>query len=150
MTYLLDTCVVSERMKASPDRNVLEWLSSVDEDSLYLSAVTIGEIRKGIALLGDTKRAVQLSELLNLIESEYSDRILSYNISVAETWGETVADAERHGFQRSVLDSLIAATAKTDNMVLVTRNVSDMEHMGVAILNPWELGAGRIHNPTKE
>ena len=130
-------------MKSSPDQNVLEWLSSVDEDSLYISAVTIGELRKGISLLGDTKRAAQLSRLLDLIESEYSDRILSYNISVAEIWGETVADAERLGFSRPVLDSLIAATAKTDNMVLVTRNVSDMKHMGVAIVNPWENGKER-------
>ena len=139
--YLLDTCVVSERMKAAPDRNVLAWLSSVDEDSLYLSAVTIGEIRKGIALLGDTKRAAQLSGLLDTLETEYSSRILSYGVSVAETWGDTVAKAERQGYQRPVLDSLIAATAKTDNMVLVTRNVSDMEHMGVTILNPWKVGA---------
>ena len=138
MTYLLDTCVVSERMKAVPDRNVIEWLSSVDEASLYISAVTIGEIRKGIALLGDTRRAAQLAKLFDDIELKYSDRILSYNVSVAETWGKTVAEAERRGFQRPVMDSLIAATAKTDNMVLVTRNVSDMEHMGVAILNPWD------------
>ena len=148
MKYLLDTCVVSERMKADPDRNVLEWLSSVDEDSLYLSAVTIGEIRKGIALLGDTKRAAQLSELLNELEYEYSHRILSYNISVAETWGNTVANAERQGFQRPVLDSLIAATAKLDGLVLVTRNVADMEHMGVVILNPWDSDEnGRWHRP---
>ena len=143
MTYLLDTCVVSERMKAAPDRNVLEWLSSVDEDSLFISAVTIGEIRKGIALLGETRRAAQLSELLNVLESEYSDRILSYDVPVAETWGNTVAKAELCGFQRPVMDSLIAATAKRGDMVLVTRNVSDMEHMGVAILNPWENGAER-------
>ena len=64
-------------MKAVPDRNVIEWLSSVDEDSLFISAVTIGEIRKGIALLGETRRATQLSELLNVLESEYSDRIFA-------------------------------------------------------------------------
>ena len=143
MMYLLDTCVVSERMKAAPDKNVLAWLSSVDEDSLYLSAVTIGEIRKGIALLGDTKRAAQLSGLLDTLEAEYSNRILSYGISVAETWGDTVAKAELQGYQRPVLDSLIAATAKTDNMVLVTRNVTDMEHMGITILNPWETEQGK-------
>ena len=83
MTYLLDTCGVSERMKAAPDRNVLEWLSSVDEESLFISAVTIGEIRKGVALLGETKRATQLSELLDVLESEYSDRRLSYDVSAA-------------------------------------------------------------------
>ena len=125
-------------MKAVPDRNVLEWLSSVDEDSLFISSVTIGEIRKGIALLGATRRAVQLSELLDVLESEYSDRILPYDVPVAETWGKTVAQAELCGFQRPVMDSLIAATAKRSDMVLVTRNVSDMEHMGVTILNPWE------------
>ena len=130
-------------MKAAPDRNVLEWLSSVDEDSLFISAVTIGEIRKGIALLGETRRAAQLSELLNVLESEYSDRILSYDVPVAEPWGNTVAKAELCGFQRPVMDSLIAATAKRGDMVLVTRNVSDMEHMGVVILNPWENGAER-------
>lgn len=138
MRYLLDTCVVSERMKAVPDTNVANWFSSVHEDSLYLSAVTIGEIRKGIALLGNTKRASQLSRLFDELELEYSQRILSFNVSVAETWGEIVAQAEQHGIKRAVLDSLIAATAKTDDMVLVTRNVSDMEHMGVEILNPWE------------
>ena len=136
--YLLDTCVVCERMKAVPDKHVLEWFASVDEESLYLSAVTIGEIRKGIALLGETRRAAELSGLLDALETQYSHRILAYNTSVAETWGESVAKAELSGRQRPVLDSLIAATAKTDDMTLVTRNVSDMEYMGVALLNPWE------------
>ena len=71
-------------MKAVPDKRVLEWFASVDEESLYLSAVTIGEIRKGIALLGETRRAAELSGLLDALETQYSHRILAYNTSVAD------------------------------------------------------------------
>jgi predicted nucleic acid-binding protein len=138
MTYLLDTCVISEAMKKRPDPDVMEWMRSVDEELMFISAVSIGEIRKGIAALGKTRRATFLLKWLVALEERYANRILAYNLTVAETWGDAVALAERNGHSRLVLDSLIAATARTDNMTLVTRNVADMEYMGVRILNPWK------------
>ena len=113
MTYLLDTCVISEAMKKCPDPDVMEWMRSVDEELMFISAVSIGEIRKGIASLGKTRRAAFLSKWLAALEERYANRILAYNLTVA-------------------------ATARTDDMTLVTRNVADMEYMGVRIFNPWK------------
>ena len=138
MTYLLDTCVLSEFMKRAPDPGVLKFMSTLNEKDTYLSAVSVGEVRKGIALLGRTKRAAFLRDWLKELQRRFQGRIKAFNVTVAEQWGDLAADALKKGRPRPVLDSLIAATAAVDDMTLVTRNVSDMNHMGVRIVNPFD------------
>ena len=135
--YLLDTCVLSETRKKRPDPKVIDWLSRQDPNLLFLSAISIGEIRNGIASLGQTRKARELSGWLTELEKAFAPRILSVNLTVAECWGETLAAAAKEGFPRPPIDALIAACAKVDNMTLVTRNVEDMSHMGIKIYNPF-------------
>ena len=135
--YLLDTCVLSETRKKRPDRKVMDWLSRQNPNLLFISAVSIGEIRNGIASLGPTKKAHELSAWLADLEKAFAPRILSVNLTVAECWGETMAVAAKEGFPRPPVDALIVACAKIDNLTLVTRNVEDMSHMGVKIFNPF-------------
>ena len=135
--YLLDTCVISETRAKKPDPTVIEWLSRQPPETLYLSVLSIGEIKNGICMLGDTKKARALSEWLNELQATFSPRILSVNATVAECWGEILAANAKSGNTRPAIDALIAATAKVDNLILVTRNVHDMDGMGVKLLNPF-------------
>lgn len=135
--YLLDTCVISETRNKKPNRKVIDWLSRQEPGALFVSAVTIGEIKNGICLLGATTKARELSRWLENLEREYASRILSVNVSVAECWGELLASCARAGKTRPAVDALIAATAKVDNLVLVTRNVDDMKYMGIRVFDPF-------------
>ena len=135
--YLLDTCVISETRAKEPDAGVIEWLSRQTPETLYLSAISIGEIKNGICLLGETKKARALATWLNELEVTFSPRILSVNATVAECWGELLAESSKAGRPRPAIDALIAATAKVDNLILVTRNVRDMDGMGIKLLNPF-------------
>lgn len=135
--YLLDTCVISETRAKKPDAAVIEWLSRQPPETLYLSTITIGEIKNGICMLGDTKKARALAEWLNELQATFSPRVLSVNATVAECWGEILAANAKSGNTRPAIDALIAATAKVDNLILVTRNVRDMDGMGVKLLNPF-------------
>lgn len=137
MMYLLDTCVISETRAKKPDAAVIEWLSSQTPETLFLSAISIGEIKNGICLLGETKKAKALSAWLAELETSFGQRVLSVNATVAECWGEMLAENARVGRTLPAIDALIAATAKVDSLVLVTRNVRDMEGTGVKLLNPF-------------
>lgn len=137
MTYLLDTCVISETRAKKPDAGLVEWMSRQDSGSLYISAISIGEIKKGICLLGATKKARELLDWLAKLQTAFGRRILSVNTSVAECWGRLLAENARAGRTRPAIDALIAATAKIDGHVLVTRNERDMQGMGVEVLNPF-------------
>lgn len=137
MNYLLDTCVISELVKPSPDANVVDWLSSTPTERLYVSVITIGEVRKGLTKLPDSKRKDLLTNWLNTLLEDYQNRIYSINLTVAENWGVIQGKAEKKGNPMSSLDSLIAAIAYTHNLVLVTRNVRDFEASNLPIKNPW-------------
>ena len=137
MMYLLDTCVVSETRAKKPHASVIGWLSRQTPETLFLSAISIGEIKNGICMLGNTKKARELFAWLNELEVSFGPRVLSVNATVAECWGGILADCARAGRTRPAIDALIAATAKVDNLTLVTRNVRDMEGMGVQLLNPF-------------
>ncbi len=140
MKYLLDTCVVSELANRHPVPGVLEWLKAQDSESLYLSVVTVGELRKGIAKRGGDDRGLKLEKWLREdILGAFSDRILPVDNEVALEWGRLCGEAERIGRKRPAVDALIAATATVHGLQLVTRNVSDMEGMGLRlpILNPF-------------
>ncbi len=135
MSFLLDTNVVSETRKRTPDRNVLAWFDDTDQQDLYISVLTIGELTKGIAQRRrrDPRSAAGLEHWLRGIEELFSDRVIPIDASIATAWGNLGA-----GRPLPVIDSLLAATAKVRGFTLVTRNVKDIEPTGVACLNPWD------------
>lgn len=142
--YLLDTCVLGETRNKTPDREVVRWLSEQDSSALFISTISIGEIKNGICALGDTRKARELAGWLSDIERDFASRILSVNVTVAECWGEIMANASAEGYPRPPVDALIAATAKVDDLTLVTRNISDMEHTGARLLNPFSRSSGPV------
>ena len=139
MNYLLDTCVISEVLNKQPNPKALEFVDNLDPEEVYLSAITIGELYKGIARLPASRRK---NELQAWFEDEllvrYEGKILSLDADVLMTWGGLVAKLEADGCVMPAMDSLIAAIVLTHDMTLVTRNVSDFKNSGVKIANPWE------------
>ena len=138
MKYLLDTCVISELAKPVPERKVLNWLNGTPSEVLLLSVVTIGEIRKGLTKLPDSKRKENLTLWLNTLLEDYQPRILPVDLAVADNWGLIQGNAEMAGSPMSSIDGLIAATAYTHNLTVVTRNESDFSAARVPIINPWK------------
>lgn len=138
--FLLDTNVVSELIKPKPEPKVVKWVDSTDESLIFLSVLTIGEIRKGINLQVDSARRAKLEAwLASDVRTRFEDRILAVDDSVAERWGLMTAKARsERKHQLPVIDGLLAATAQQYNLILVTRNVDDVEPTGISILNPWD------------
>ncbi|MBT9139313.1 MAG: Toxin FitB [Syntrophomonadaceae bacterium] len=139
MKYLLDTCVISELVKLAPNPKIIEWLNQEPSESLFLSVITIGEVRKGLTRLPDSKRKERLSGWLNTLLEDYAERILPIDLKVAENWGFIQGNAEKAGTPMSSIDSLIAATSYTHNLILATRNESDFIPGNIPIINPWKL-----------
>jgi len=138
VSYLLDTCVISELVKPKPNRHVVTWIRSYPEEEVYLSAITIGEIQKGISKLTESKKKGRLQHWLdNDLMARFDRRIIGIDQGVARRWGMLLAGMERTGRPIPVIDGLIAASALVYNMVVVTRNTVDMEESGVTIHNPW-------------
>jgi toxin FitB len=138
--YLLDTCVISELVKPSPNTAVLEWLRNAPPETLFLSGIAIGEIRKGLTKLPNSKRKDRLTEWLITLLENYQDRVYSIDLAVAENWGIIQGNAEKSGMPMASIDGLIAAIAYTHNLVLVTRNMADFKTCDIHINNPWENG----------
>lgn len=138
MNYLLDTCVISELVRPTPDENVVNWLNQTPNERLFLSVITIGEIRKGVTRLPDSNKKYRLINWLNTLLENYESRIFPISLTVAETWGNIQAHAETKGTPLASVDSLIAAVALTHNLIIVTRNESDFTASNVTILNPWK------------
>lgn len=137
MSYLLDTCVVSELSRPRPNPGVVAWMSEVDVASLRLSAITMGEVRRGTLRLPAGKRRTSLSDWSERLRRSFSGRVLPIDEPVALRWAEIAARAEQSGRPGSFADGLIAATALDRGLTLVTRNVADFEPFGVSLLNPW-------------
>jgi predicted nucleic acid-binding protein len=139
MTFLLDTCVISELVAKQPNLRVVQWVDSIDEDKLFLSAITIGEIKKGIERLADSSRKIALAQWLeDDLLIRFTGRILPVDTLVMLVWGQLTADLEKQGRPMPAIDSLIAATCLHGRLDLVTRNKSDFAHSGVMLINPWE------------
>lgn len=138
MKYLLDTCVISELISKQPNLKVVDFVDGLDQDDVYLSVITIGEISKGIEKLPNSKRKQDLEVWLkeNLL-IRFEDNIISLNTEILIKWGELSAKLEGIGITLPAIDSLIAATALTHNMTLVTRNEDDFKNSGVEMINPW-------------
>lgn len=140
MRYLLDTCTISELVKrGEPDQGVLEWLGQQEEERLFLSAITLGEIQAGISKLPEAPRRLQLATWLDAdLRQRFSGRILAFDAEVALVWGTKRGELASKGVLLPVADSLIAATAIAHGMVVVTRNERDLRLCGAMTVNPWK------------
>jgi toxin FitB len=137
--YLLDTNCISELVRAEPDPGVMTWLEAADETLLYLSVLTMGEIRKGIAALSQGKRRTRLETWLEVeLRARFAGRILSVDAVVADRWGLLAAAAKSEGKPLSTIDGLLAATALQHNLTIVSRNVNDFANVRIQVLNPWQ------------
>jgi toxin FitB len=137
--YLLDTNCVSELVRVKPERRVLEWIEAAQEELLYLSVLTLGEIRKGLAALPQNRRRTLLEAWLDIeFQNRFIGRILPIDAAVADRWGLLTASAKRRGAVIPVIDGLIAATALQYNLTVVSRNTGDFSAAQVPVLNPWE------------
>lgn len=139
MSYLIDTNVLSElRKHNNADPNVLRWFEQIKAEELFLSVLTIGEIRNGIERIRrrDMKQATQLEQWLQQVETAMETRILPVTLTIANRWGQLgIPDP------LPVIDSLLAATALVHDLTLVTRNVRDVAKTGVKLINPFEENA---------
>jgi toxin FitB len=137
--FLLDTNVISELVKPRPQANVRAWIENTDESLLYLSVLTLGEIRRGIVVLAQSRRRITLEAWLDKdLRARFADRILTVDDEVADRWGLLTAIARNKGIVLPVIDGLLAATALEHNLTLVTRDTGQIPSLGVAVFNPWE------------
>ncbi|QCS24880.1 type II toxin-antitoxin system VapC family toxin [Rickettsia parkeri] len=134
MKYLLDTNVVSEIQKKKSNFQVAEWFSIIHSSQLYLSCITIGEIRKGISKLAkkDKIASLKLEKWLERIIIDYNERILNIDKEICEEWGELMSIDSTNA-----IDALIAAQAKQSNMILVTRNIKHYNMFNIKIFDPF-------------
>lgn len=138
MSWLLDTCVICEPAQKQPSARVLAWLEEQPEEMLYLSVLTLGEIRKGIARLPAGPKRKRLERWLEHdLAERFSGRLLGIDAGTADLWGRLQAQAEGRGRPLPTLDSLLAATALARGLILVTRNTPDFTPTGVELLDPW-------------
>ena len=138
MTYLLDTCLISELVAKQPNQKVLDWVDAQMPETLYLSVITIGEIAKGICKLTPSKRKESLTTWLNeTLPNRFEHRILTLDVSTMVLWGNLICQLEQNGRPLPAMDSLIAAIALQHSLSLVTRNEKDFAGTGVIIVNPW-------------
>jgi tRNA(fMet)-specific endonuclease VapC len=138
LRYLLDTNVVSELISRRPDERVVRWIDDLDPNSVYLGAITIGEIRKGIEKLPDSGRRDNIHRWLSEdLLLRFGGRILNLDVDVALTWGELTGRLEKQGKTMPAIDSLIAALALNHQLTLATHNEDDFQNARVQIFNPW-------------
>ena len=140
MRYLVDTCVLSELRRKRPAPSVVTWMKRhFANNDFFVSSITIAEIERGIRRLenSDPKRDLLISWLENEIIEQFGDSIIPFDLDVAKKWGEIMADADAIGRPRPPLDAQIVATALVHNLVIVTRNVADMNFAKVKIINPF-------------
>jgi predicted nucleic acid-binding protein len=137
--FLLDTNCISEDTLPKPNPGVSAWLHQVDQATLYLSVLTVGEIRKGIEALVPGRRRTQLEIWLDgELRALYGAHLLPVTERIADRWGRLHVHAQRQGRPLPVIDGLLAATALEHNLTLVTRNVRDFAHVPVPLFSPWK------------
>jgi predicted nucleic acid-binding protein len=138
VTFLLDTNVVSETTRPQPSARVLDWIAAQAAESIFISAITVGELRRGALLLSDgKKRKALLRWIESGIKAEFAGRILPVDTAVMECWAQIQASCEQAGRLLPLMDSLLAATALTHGLTLVTRNTADFKAVRVPLLDPW-------------
>lgn len=135
---LLDTCVLSELRLPEGEPRVRQRVDAFETEAIYVSAITLGEVAKGVALLADGRRKEELASWLLVVEQHYAGRVLPIDLDVARIWGEVTARAQRQGFNIPILDGLIAATALAHGLHVMTRNTKDFIATGALIIDPWD------------
>jgi predicted nucleic acid-binding protein len=136
--FLLDTNIPSEMTRLFPQPSVVQWLENAEDNQLYFSVISIGEISKGITTLPASYRRTQLQQWLNeTLRPWLQDRVLPVTEPIAERWGVLTGECKMKGRPLKVEDGLIAATALEHSLTVVTRNTRDFEGLEVAVLNPW-------------
>ncbi|MCF7832442.1 MAG: type II toxin-antitoxin system VapC family toxin [Candidatus Marinimicrobia bacterium] len=138
MKYLLDTCIVSELIKKTPEPNVIKWIDSMNELDLYLSVISFGEIQKGISRLDDVVRKHKIQLWMEDLKDRFKDRIIDLDLSTMLMWGETSGEFSKRGINIPSIDSLLGASAKNNQLCLVTRNTDDFKYCGIELFNPWK------------
>lgn len=138
MSFLLDTNVVSETMRKRPSAVVLDWVAAQVTESVFISAVTLGELRRGALLLGAGKKRNALLRWIETgLKADFAGRILPVDIAVMERWAELQIATQKAGRRLPLMDSLLAATALAHGLTLATRNTADFQAAGVPLLDPW-------------
>ena len=140
MRYLVDTCVLSELRRKRPALSVVSWMKRhFAANDFFVSSITIAEIERGIRRLehGDPRRELLVEWFEGEILGQYGDSIIPFGLAEAKKWGEIMAAADAIGRPRPPLDAQIVATALVHNLVIVTRNVDDMNFANVKIANPF-------------
>ena len=139
MKLLLDTNVVSEWVRPSPDPGVARFLAELDEDRAFLSVVTVAELRFGIERLKAGVRRSRLEQWVTVeLAERFAGRVLGVDVALAELWGVVLARGRTLGRPLSAMDALIAATASAHALTIVTRNVADFQPLGLSLYNPWK------------
>ena len=135
MSFLVDTCALSELVKPKPSSDVCDWFDGTPPEALFVSVLTLGEIRKGVEKLESGRRRTQIVTWLETaLPAWFEDRVLPVDARVADEWGRLAARLSK---PVPAIDSLIAATAIRHRLAIVTRNESDFAATGVDIVNPW-------------
>ena len=135
MSYLIDTNVISELVKAKPEPRVLGWFGGVADETLYLSVLTLGELRNGVESLPKGSRRERLRVWLEHdLPAWFGERLLPVDAAIADRWGRLLAGAGR---TLPAVDSLLAATALQHDLRIVTRNAADFRLSGVEVIDPW-------------
>jgi predicted nucleic acid-binding protein len=143
VNFLLDTNVVSEWTKPRPDAGVVTWLAAADEDRVFISVVTLAELRHGIELMPAGARRDRLDAwLTEQMPTRFDSRVLSVDAETANAWGRIMARGRAGGRAVGAMDGFIAATAEQHDLTLVTRNVADFDALGIRLVNPWSHGRG--------
>jgi toxin FitB len=138
VSFLLDTNVVSEWTKPGPNAGVMTWLAEADEDRVFISVVTLAELRHGIERLPAGARRDRLDAWLSEdLPFRFEARVLPVDAGTANVWGRVMAKGQAAGRPVSTMDAFIAATAQQHDLTLVTRNVSDFEALNLRLVNPW-------------
>jgi toxin FitB len=138
VSWLLDTCVVSELVRPRPKASVVTWVRERDEGELFLSVITIGELEKGIAKLSQSSKRATLEQWVRgELADRFRGRLLTIDSGVAARWGGKAGESEARGQPLPVIDGLIAATSLQHDLTVVTRNTDDLERCGARCFNPW-------------
>lgn len=139
MSFLLDTCALSDPTHPRPNSGLRKWFENTPESATYISVLSIGEIRKGLERLETSPKAARIGAWLDhKLMPRFDRRLLDVDLEVCNVWGSVCGNLSRRGRPQPVIDSLIAATALVHGLTLVTRNVKDFADFDIKVVNPWK------------